>query len=100
MAVIDFVEQCYVGDTVRVYAKQLTDIDDGPITSGAIVTIERFNPDGSFGETGIVSNDDNDWFANFLMPEAVPGTHTVRLEAGYNGNVWKGLGYIIAQPWG
>jgi hypothetical protein len=93
---IDFVEDCYTGETVRVYAKDLYDIDSGPVTSGAVVTIDRYNPDGTLGEVGTINHSDDDWYANFLIPD-VTGTHTVKLTASYSGNVWKGVGYIIAR---
>lgn len=93
---LDFLEECYAGATVRVYAKDLCDIDTGPVTAGATVTIERYNPDGTLGEAGAVSHTGDDWYANFLLPNT-PGTHTVKLSASYQAKVWKGKGYIIVR---
>lgn len=95
--VTDFVESCYVGQTIRVTAKDLTDIDDGPITVGANVVIERYDPDGTLGDTGAISNNGADWFANFLIPDD-PGTHVIRLQASNLGKTWRGKGFVIVRP--
>jgi hypothetical protein len=95
---IDFIEDCFTGATVRVYAKDLCDIDTGPVTTGATVTIDRYNPDGSLGEVGTIQHSGDDWYANFLVPDLL-GTHTIKLTADYQTKVWKGLGYLIVRPW-
>jgi hypothetical protein len=93
---VDFVEHCYAGQTVRVYARDLSDIDTGPVITGATVVIERYNPDGSLGESGSVSNTGDDWYTNFLMPD-LPGTHVVKLSASSGGKTWKGKGFVIVR---
>jgi|SRR5262245_22742719 len=88
-----FVAYVLGGTSVRVSAKDLLHLDSGAVTTGADVDIDMYNPDGSFGESGIVSNDGDDWFADFVMPD-IPGVYSFQIHALFNDASWYGEGLV------
>ena len=64
-----FSVQVPAGTVLRVAAMDVHHLLDGPVTSGANVIINRYNPDGSLGEIGQISHLDDDWWSLFTMPD-------------------------------
>lgn len=78
------------GQTVRIWASDLTHLDNGPITSDATVTFELVDLAGNVlpgGGTGVNINDD--WYLDFATP-ATPGPYRVLATATVDGDTWKG----------
>jgi hypothetical protein len=73
--------ECYVSETYRISAEDLTHSDDGPVVSGATVTITLYNPDGTVnGSPHTATADGDDWSYDLTMP-ATPGQYTVKIDA-------------------
>lgn len=87
-----FSVQVPAGTVLRVAAMDVHHLLDGPVTSGANVIINRYNPDGSLGEIGQISHLDDDWWSLFTMPD-IQGLHEFKLEVQYNNGEWHGVGY-------
>jgi hypothetical protein len=80
----------YPGETIRVWASDLTHLDHGPITSGATVTFAVVDLAGNTqagGGEGTASNDD--WYIDITTP-ATPGQYRVLVTAVAHGDTWKG----------
>lgn len=59
-------------DTIRVYLRDVTHIDDGAVTSGLGGTVEIqdwTDPETVADSEPIVSHDDDDWYVDFSAPE-------------------------------
>lgn len=80
----------YPGDTVTLGAGALA-LEDIPVITGATVTIQLFNPDGTQAGTdltGVVGGDD--WLTNVNLP-TTPGRYTVKVTAVKDGATWHGV---------
>lgn len=86
--------ECIAGETVRLSAHDLKDVTGTPVTSGATVTIDLYNPDGTLLNTGAGAADGDDWYRDVTMPSTPLGTYTVKITAVKSGATWKGTGYI------
>lgn len=89
----------YPGETIRVWATDLTHLDDGAITENATVTFAIVDRSGNeltgLGEgEGVPENDD--WHIDLTMPEQ-PGQYRIQATAVYEGDVWKGLANITIR---
>lgn len=86
--------ECFAGESVRLSAHDLTDVAGAPVTTGAVVTIELYNPDGTLQSTGMGAADGDDWYRDVTMPTSPIGTYVVRMTAVKSGATWKGTGFI------
>lgn len=80
----------YPGETIRITAADLTHVDSGPVTTGAMVTIAVYDADGVISGdvvNGSVTGDD--WSADVAAP-ATAGEYTVKITATKSGATWKG----------
>lgn len=79
----------FPGETIRFWARDLTHIDDGPITSGAAVDFVVTDLAGTELDSGpgVPSNDD--WYLDVTIP-ATPGQYLIKATATVDDVVWKG----------
>jgi hypothetical protein len=90
--------EVYAGESVRITAKDLTHADDGPVTAGATVTIDLYEPDGTLVSTNTAAASGDDWFIDVEMPNT-PGQYEVRIDAAYNGAVARDKLRLTVRPW-
>jgi hypothetical protein len=90
--------ECYVNETYRISAEDLTHSDDGPVVSGATVTITLYNPDGTVnGSPHTATADGDDWSYDLTMP-ATPGQYTVRIDATKDSANAKDKFLVTVKP--
>jgi hypothetical protein len=87
----------YAGETVRITAEDLTHADSGAVTSGATVTIDLYEPDGTLVSTNTAAAAGDDWFFDLDMP-ATPGQYRILIEATYNGAVARDRLLLTVKP--
>lgn len=58
-------------ETIRVWARDLTNLDTGPVTEGATMTVQVCTPFGTVVSTGTgqVSGATDDWYCDITMPD-------------------------------
>jgi hypothetical protein len=78
----------FVGETVRITAADLTHSDDGPITSGATVTVALYDAADTLLDSDTASADGNDWSFDLPSPDD-PGIYVVKVTADVGGVVWR-----------
>lgn len=81
----------FPGETIRVWASDLTHLDHGPITEGATVTIsivDKAGDETGISGTAVATNDD--WSVDLTMP-GEPGNYRLVATAVAEGATWKGL---------
>lgn len=78
----------YIGSTVRITAADLTHSDDGPVTSGATVTVTLYDSAGEQVSTGAATVSGDDWFVDVASPDD-PGIYVVKVSADVDGAVWR-----------
>jgi hypothetical protein len=80
----------YPGDTVTLGVGDVT-LKGIPVTTGATVTIQLFNPDGTQSGadfTGVVDGDD--WTIDVNLPSSPLGNYTIKLTVVKSGATWHG----------
>jgi hypothetical protein len=78
----------YIGSTVRITAADLTHSDDGPITSGATVTVALYDAADTLLDSDTATADGNDWSYDLVSPDD-PGIYVVKVTADVSGVVWR-----------
>jgi hypothetical protein len=78
----------YVGSTVRITAADLTHTSDGPITSGATVTVALYDMADTLLDSDTATADGNDWSYDLASPDD-PGIYVVKVTADVGGVVWR-----------
>lgn len=80
----------YPGDTVTLGVGDVT-LKGIPVTTGATVTIQLFNPDGTQSGTdftGVVDGDD--WTIDVNLPSSPLGNYMIKLTVVKSGATWHG----------
>lgn len=90
-------QTCYAGKTLRISAENVTltalDGTKSKVTSGAVVTVEIENPDGTQLSSDTATATDDDWAILKTMPSTL-GKYTVKITATKNGAVGEELDYV------
>jgi hypothetical protein len=78
------------GETIRVWGRNLTNLDVGDVTESATVTvvIEEEDHTELSSDTGGVDDGTNDWFCDVTLP-ADEGMYTIYIEISASEAVWK-----------
>jgi hypothetical protein len=78
------------GETIRVWGRNLTNIDAGDVTSGATVDVvieDEYHNELS-ADSGGVEDETNDWFCDVTLPDQ-PGMYLIYIEIAASEAVWK-----------
>ena len=90
-------KEVYVGETVRITAKDLTHATTGSVTSGATVAVTVYDLDGTVLNTGNAAADGDDWYRDVVAP-SVAGQYRVGVVATVAGAVAKGDLCLTVRP--
>jgi hypothetical protein len=87
----------FPGETLRIWANDLLSTDDGPITSGATVTMWVVDRDGDIEIAPVTATAVNDdWYCDITTPG--PGPYRILSSAVYDGKTWKGAMQLVIEP--
>jgi hypothetical protein len=78
----------FLGETVRITAADLTHSDDGPVTSGATVTVALYDAADTLLDSDTASASGSDWSFDLPSPDD-PGIYIVKVTADVGGVVWR-----------
>jgi hypothetical protein len=80
----------HAGETIRFIAKDLTHTSDGPVTTGATVTVTVLDAAGAVIDTGTATTggSGDDWYVDLAAPDT-PGVYDVKITAVKSGATWK-----------
>lgn len=87
----------YLGSTVRITAADLTHSDDGPVTTGATVTVKVYTAAGVELSSNTATATGNDWSYDLPSP-VTAGIYTAKITADVDGVIWRDKTQLTYVP--
>lgn len=86
-------------ETVRVWARNLTNVDTGPVTEGATMTVQVATPHGTVISTGTgqVSGETDDWYCDMDMPSSA-GMYDIHVTVSVGNANYRERTRVYVEP--